>query len=72
MGAAMSKRLIIFHRVALVFFLFSLGLYIVNDAFLKKKIPLELIGYMVFLSLGIYVGFHLCLDEVKRMNKKKN
>jgi hypothetical protein len=68
-GAAMYKRINIIHRLALGFLGFSLGLYIVNDAFLKKKIPLEIIGYLVFLSLGFYVGFHVCLGEIKRIKR---
>jgi len=67
----MSKRLILFHRITLLFFIFSFGLYFVNDALLKKKIPTDLIGYLVFLSLGLYVGFHVCQDEVKRMANGK-
>jgi hypothetical protein len=43
----------------------------VNDALLKKKIPTDLIGYLVFLSLGLYVGFHVCQDEVKRIANGK-
>jgi len=61
----------LFHKVALFLFLFSIGLFILNGTFLKKKIPIELVGYLVFLSLGLYVGFHFCLDEVKRMMNRK-
>jgi hypothetical protein len=66
----MYKRINTIHRLALGFLTFSLGLYIVNDLFLKKKIPLDIIGYLVFSSLAFYAGFHVCLAEVKRMNKK--
>jgi hypothetical protein len=66
----MYKRINILHRIFLSFFIFSLGLYVVNDSILRKWIPIEIVGYIVFLSLGIYVGFHVCLDELKRMNKK--
>jgi hypothetical protein len=68
---AMYKRINIIHRLAVGFFLFSIGLYIVNDAFLKNKIPLDIIGYLTFLSLGFYAGFHVCLDEIKRVEKKE-
>ena len=67
----MNNRFRLYHRIALCLFIFSFGLYILNDTLLKKKIPIELIGYLVFLSLGLYVGFHVCLDEVKRMSNKK-
>jgi hypothetical protein len=68
----MSKRIFIIHRVALVFFLSSLGLSVVNEALWKSKIPSDIVGYLVFASLGFYLGFHICLDEVKRMQKKGN
>ncbi len=68
----MYKRITIIHRIALCFFLFSLALDVVNDAFLKNKMPREIIGYLIFLTLGFYVGFHICLDEVKRMEKKES
>jgi hypothetical protein len=66
----MYKRINILHRIFLSFFLLSLGVFIVNDSILKKRIPIEIVGYIFFLSLGIYVGFHVCLDELKRMNRK--
>ncbi len=66
----MSKRLSILHKVALSVFLFRLGLYFLNETFLKIKIPGQLIGYLIFLSLGFYVGFHLCLSELRRSNRK--
>lgn len=66
----MYKRINIIHGLALGYLGFSLGLYIVNDVFLKK-IPLEIIGYLVFSSIGFYAGFHICLDEVKRVKKKE-
>jgi len=65
----MYKRINSIHRLSVGFFLFSIALYIVNDAFLKKKIPLDVVGYLVFLSLGFYVGFHVCLSEIKRMKR---
>jgi len=65
----MPNRYFIFHRIFLFFFGFNIVFYIVNDAFLKK-IPLEIVGYSFFLSLGLYVGFHVCLGEVKRRAKK--
>ena len=68
----MNKRLTIYHRVSLFFFLFSIGLYIINDAFLKCKVHVEVVGYLLFLSLGIYIGFHVCLDEMKRLTKKND
>lgn len=59
-------RIVIIHRWALAFLCSSLGLYLINDGFLHKKIPLEIIGYILFLSIGFYVGFHVCLSEIKR------
>jgi hypothetical protein len=60
-----------YHRIGLVLCIFSLGLYIINDALLKSKMPTDLIGYLVFLSLGLYVGFHACLQEMKRLTNDK-
>ena len=67
----MSKRIFLFHRIAAVFFLFSLGLCVITGSFLKSRIPIEIVGYLVFLSLGLYVGFQVCLGEIKRMINSK-
>lgn len=67
----MHKRINIIRKLASAFFMFSLGLYIVNDALLKKRIPLEIIGYVVFLSVGFYIGFHLALSEVERESSRR-
>jgi hypothetical protein len=60
----MSQRIFILHKIAAILFLASLGLYIINESFLNSRIPIEIIGYLVFLSLGLYVGFHVCLGEI--------
>jgi hypothetical protein len=67
----MSKRIFLFHRIAAVFFLFSLGFCVITGSFLKSRIPIEIVGYLVFLSLGLYVGFQVCLGEIKRMINRK-
>ena len=67
----MHKRIIIIHRLAEISFSSSIALYLINDTLLKKKIPLEIVGYILFLNLGFYVGFHLALREVERERKKK-
>jgi hypothetical protein len=68
----MWTRLNRFHRIFLSFFLFCILIFIVNNVFLKNKIPKDLLGYFLFFSLGIYIGFNVCLSEFKRITKIKN
>ena len=63
-----NRRLRVYQKIITYFFIFNIIFYIINDAFFRNAIPLEIIGYMFFLSLGIYIGFHVCIHEIKRQN----
>ena len=66
---SMWNRINLYHKIFLFFFLFCLLITFFNEVFLKTMIPKEILGYLVFLSLGNYIGFHLCLSEFKRIKK---
>lgn len=64
------KRFSSFERAIQVFFMINLVLDIVNKNFLKSAIPIEIIGYLFWLSLGLYLGFKLCKNEYNRTLRK--
>jgi hypothetical protein len=39
---------------------------ILNENFLKLKLPVNIEGYSFFLSLGIYLGFKLCKSLLQK------
>lgn len=63
-----------FNRIemALVVF-FGIGLFldVINRFIFKSIIPKEIIGYLFWLSLGLYLGFRLCRYEYIRVWKLK-
>ena len=50
---------------------FGIGLFIdtINKEFLNSAIPKEIVGYIFWLSIGLYLGFRLCRYEYKRVWK---
>jgi hypothetical protein len=50
----------------------SILFYIVNDAILQGRVPLEIIGYIIFFFLGTFVGVQCCIDLFKRNNKESS
>ena len=61
------KQFIIYQRVILIFFAISLIFDIINKDFLDTWAPQEIIDYMFWLSLGLYIGFLLCRYEIKKI-----
>lgn len=66
------KRFSYFDKGLAALFIINIFLNVFNDKILKSLIPLEIISYSFWLSLGLYLGFQLCKYEYKRaMNIKK-
>jgi hypothetical protein len=65
----MYKRLIIYQKISIYLFALNMGFYIINDSVLKKAIPIEIVGYSLFLSLGLFIGVNICIDVLRKDSK---
>lgn len=54
-----------------IFFMANIILDLINKKFLKLIIPPEIVGYLFWLSLGLYFGFRLCKYEYNRASQKQ-
>jgi hypothetical protein len=70
----MYRRLIIYQKNSIYLFAANIGFYILNDSILKKAVPIEIVGYSLFLSLGFFIGVNICIDVLWKEAKlsKKN
>jgi len=66
------KRFNIYEKSLAAFFIINILLKIINDKLLNFIIPEQIISYLFWLSLGLYLGFKLCKYESKRVYKKLN
>lgn len=64
------KRFSYFDKGLTVFFMINLFLDILNKSVLNSVIPSEIVGYLFWLSLGLFGGFKLCKYEYSRSLKK--
>lgn len=60
----------LFNKVVSVFLILNIVLKIINDKLLNQSIPEDIIGYLFWLSLGIYLGFQLCKYLVFKKEKE--
>ena len=67
----MIKTLNLYSKISVFVFGSSILLWIINDAILKAKIPIEIVGHIFFLSLGLFIGVHSCIDVIKRSTNNK-
>lgn len=66
------KRFNIYQQGLALFFIVSLVFDIINKKLLESRVPTEIVGYMFWLSLGLFLGFRLCKYEYIRVwNKMK-
>ena len=65
----MYKRLIIYQKISIYLFAANMGFYILNDSVLKKAVPIEIVGYSLFLSLGLFIGVNICIDVLRKESK---
>jgi len=64
------KRFTLFDKGLAVFFMINLFLDVINKRVLNSAIPSEIVGYLFWLSLGLFLGFKLCKYEYSRTLKK--
>ena len=65
------RRFNVYEQCLSVFFIVNLFLDVVNDKLFGSAIPGEIIGYLFWFSLGLFLGFKLCKYEYRRMLMKK-
>ena len=64
------KRFNLYQQCLAVFFIINLFLDIINKKILNSAIPSEIVGYLFWLSLGLFLGFKLCKYEYSRTLRK--
>ena len=64
------KRFSYFDKSIDAFFLVNIFLDVINKRALNSAIPSEIVGYLFWLSLGLFLGFELCKYEYSRALKK--
>ena len=52
------------------FFMLNIFLDVINKKLLGSAIPTEIVSYLFWLSLGLYLGFRLCKYEYGNAIKK--
>lgn len=63
------KRYKNFEKCILFFLMFNLVFDIINKKILNSIVPIEIIGYLFWLSLGLFLGFQICKYEFKKVWK---
>jgi len=63
------KRFSFYDKGLVVFFMINLFLDVINKKILYSTIPSEIVGYLFWLSLGLFLGFKLCKYEYSRTLK---
>ena len=65
----MYKRFNYYQKGVQYLFLLSFVVKMVNDNLGKNLLPEEIIDYLFWLSLGLWLGFILCSHEFLRVRK---
>ncbi len=64
------KRFNNYEKSITAFFMLNIFLDVVNKKLLNSIIPVEIIGYLFWLSLGLFLGFRWCKYEFTRVWNK--
>jgi hypothetical protein len=64
------KRFNIYQQGLAALFIVALFLDVINKKVLNSAIPVEIVGYLFWLSLGLFLGFKLCKYEYIRALRK--
>lgn len=65
------KQFNIYEKGLALFFMINIVFDFINKKLLNSVVPKEIVGFMFWLSLGLYLGFQLCKYEYKRVLKKQ-
>ena len=63
-------RFSIYEKSLAAFFMINIFLDVINEKFLDLAIPTEVVSYLYWLSLGLYLGFRFCKYEYSNAIKK--
>ncbi len=63
------KRFSFYDKLLALFLMINIFLDVINTELLNSAIPSEIVGYLFWLSLGLYLGFSLCKYEYSRTLK---
>lgn len=63
-------RFSIYEKSLAAFFMLNLFLDVINKKLLGSAIPAEVVSYLFWLGLGLYLGFRLCKYEYSKAIKK--
>lgn len=64
------KRFSVIENILMVFFSINILLNSINNYLFNKAIPVEIVHYLFWLSLGLFIGFKLCKYEIRLINKR--
>lgn len=64
------KRFSFYDKGLAVFFVINLFFDVINKKILYSAIPSEIVSYLFWLSLGLFLGFRLCKHEYSNVIKK--
>ena len=62
----------VYEKGLALFFMINIFFDVINTKFLNSIVPVKIVGYMFWLSLGLYLGFRLCKYEFRRVLKKQS
>jgi hypothetical protein len=65
------QRFSLFENGLNIFFIINLFMDIINKKVLSSTIPIEILAYLFWLSLGLLLGFRLCKHEYNRTLRKQ-
>ena len=63
------KRLNLYEIIIVINLILNIIFYVINEDFLKYKIPIDIMQCSLCISLGLYLGFQLFKYESKRVWK---
>lgn len=60
----------LYGKIISVFFMVNVFLDVINEKLLHYWIPVEIVAYLFWLSLGLFLGFQLCQYLVFKKEKE--
>ncbi len=68
---SMRNRVILIQKVIAIFFVLNFVLAVLNTTSFKGIMPFDISAYFFFLSLGIFIGFNVCLNEINKWQQER-
>lgn len=64
------KRFAFYEKGVTIFFILNLFFDLINKKLLDYRIPSDIVGYLFWLSLGLFLGFRLCKFEYSNILRR--